>query len=234
MTLSRVTGRDYLAAYAAIRTRIAAIVPAHCDDPVPACPGWRVHDVVAHLTGLCEDWVDGHLEAYASDTWTADHVSRHAMLTCEELLDRWAEAMGPFAALADQDAETPPSRFAFGDAVIHEADIREAVDADRVPADAVLLGLHGTMARWEHEVLAPAGLLTLHLRTTEGPEWWLGTPDDPDALVVEAPVDEVFRALAGRRFEEQVRDWDWSADPEAVIEAGLPFPFRWRAASLDE
>src|SRR6516165_9046368 len=151
MTTSRVTGSNFLAAYDAVRTRIAAIVPAHCDEPVAACPGWRVHDVLAHLTGLCEDWVGRRLDGYASDTWTAGHVSRHATLTCGELLDCWADAMGPFAELDDNDTDAAPSRFAFGDAVIHEADIRDAIAADGVPADAVRLGLHGTMARWEHE-----------------------------------------------------------------------------------
>ena len=71
----------------------------------------------------------------------------------------------------------------------------------------------------------------MSVRTPEGPEWWLGTSDAPDALVVEVPVDELFRTLAGRRSAEQVRGWDWSGDPEPVIEAGLPFPFRWPPTS---
>jgi uncharacterized protein (TIGR03083 family) len=234
MTPARVTGAEYVAAYDAVRARVVAIVPTHCDAPVPACPGWRVHEVVAHLAGLCEDWVDRRLDGYASDEWTADHVSRHAHRTCDEILDRWADAATRFAALEDQGSELPPSRFAFGDAVVHEADLRGATAADRVPDDVVLLGLHGTTARWAHEVLAPAGLPTLHVLTPEGPEWWLGTTMDPEAVEVEAPLYEVFRALAGRRSRDQARGWKWSADPEPVIEAGLPFPFRWAATSLDD
>lgn len=90
------------------------------------------------------------------------------------------------------------------------------------------------MARWQQEVLAVAGLCSLHVRTPDGPDWWLGTPNDPDALVVEAPMYDVFRALGGRRSEAQVREWNWSADPEPVIEAGLPFPFRWAPSPLDD
>ena len=54
---------------------------------------------------------------------------------------------------------------------------------------------------------------TLHVRTPDGPEWWLGTANDPEALVVEAPLYDVFRALAGRRSKDQVREWSWSAEP---------------------
>jgi uncharacterized protein (TIGR03083 family) len=232
MTSARVSGAEYVRAYLAVRARIAAIVPAQCEASVPACPGWRVHEVVAHLAGLCEDWVDGRLDGYATEAWTADQVSRHAHRTCDEILDRWADAATRFAALDEQSSEVPPARFAFGDAVVHEADVRGVTAADRVPDDAVLLGLHGTMARWGREVLAPAELATLRIRTTEGPEWWLGTENDSEALVVEAPMYEVFRALAGRRSKDQARRWEWSGDPAPVIEAGLPFPFRWAPTAL--
>ena len=75
---------------------------------------------------------------------------------------------------------------------------------------------------------------TLHVRTPDGPEWWLGTANDPEALVVEAPPYDVFRALAGRRSKDQVREWSWSANPAPVIEAGLPYPFQWALAPLDD
>jgi hypothetical protein len=234
MTGPDVTPAGYLAAYAAVRERVAAIVPPHCDAPVAACPGWRVHDVVAHMAGLCEDWVAGRLDGYATDAWTADQVSRHAGRTCGEILDRWVDAMTGFAALDFAEIGLPGARLAFGDAVVHEADIRGATAIGRVPDDAVLLWLRVVLSRWEHEVLAPAGLTTLHVRTTEGPDWWLGTTDDPRALVLEAPLYDVFRALPGRRTEEQARGWEWSADPAPIIAAGLPFPFRWAATPLDD
>jgi uncharacterized protein (TIGR03083 family) len=234
MTSEQSTDQDYLEAYIAVRARLAPIVTAHCDTPVPACPGWRVHDVVAHLAGLCEDWVGRRLEGYATDAWTAHQVSRHRHQTCDEIVQQWGDALMSFARLERSDNAVPPARWAFGDAVVHEADVRGATACGRVPDDAVLLALRATMARWRHEVLATAGIGTLHVRTPEGTDWWLGTPNDTDALRVEAPLYEVFRALAGRRSEDQVGSWRWSTDCQPVIEAGLPFPFHWASGPLDD
>jgi hypothetical protein len=142
--------------------------------------------------------------------------------------------MVPFAHLDHLFLGSPPARWAFGDAVVHEADIRGALTAGRVPDDAVLLAMTGTMARWYGEVLRRAELRTLHVRPSDAPDWWLGTIDDPDAVIVEAPVYEIFRALAGRRSHHQVRAWAWSADPEPFIEAGLPYPFHWASEPLSD
>ena len=116
--------------------------------PVPSCPGWRVRDVVAHLAGLCEDWVDHHLGGYASDGWTSTQVSRFSQNSLDEILDRWRSAMTQFVALDDDPVMGAPARWAFGDAVSHEADIRGALHFGRVPDDAVLLALKPAISRW--------------------------------------------------------------------------------------
>ena len=125
----------------------------------------------------------------------------------------------------------PPARWAFGDAIIHEADLRSAVGAARVPHDAVLLALRGSIGRWRQH-LGAAEVTSLHLQTVDARDWWIGTPDDPRAVTVRIPAYEVFRALAGRRSETQVRAWEWSADPGPYLGAGLPYPFHWSAEDL--
>jgi hypothetical protein len=114
---------------------------------------------------------------------------------------------------------------------VHEADIRGALGQGRVPDDAVALALAGTMTRWHREILIASGVPALHVQSDDE-EWWLGESNDPNAVVVEAPVYEIFRALAGRRNRDQVRAWKWSSDSEPYIAAGLPFPFRWRLTAL--
>jgi Mycothiol maleylpyruvate isomerase N-terminal domain len=53
--------------YEAVHARVAALVlEGDPETPVPACPEWRVRDVIAHLVGLCEDWVDHRLDGYGS------------------------------------------------------------------------------------------------------------------------------------------------------------------------
>ena len=223
---------NYFEVYAALYQRLSSLVDAdHCHAPVPACPGWRVHDVIAHLAGLCEDWVNHRLDGYASPAWTANQVKRHAHRPCAKIFDVWAEAIRSFALLDETFLGRSPARWAFGDAVIHEADVRGTLAAGRVPDDAVLMGLKGTIARWR-ETLGKSGAPTLHLRATDARDWWLGVERDPNAVAVAAPMYEVFRALAGRRTADQVRDWGWSGDPEPFIKAGLPYPFSWASDPL--
>ena len=191
--------------------------------------------MIAHLTGLCEDWVNGRLDGYASEDWTANQVSRFAGRTYEDIVQIWADAIIRFSGVDGVLLGAPAARWAFGDAVVHEADVRGAIAAGRVPDDTVLFGLHDTMGRWHREILSRADVPSLHVRPPDArQDWWLGTAEDPTAVVVTVPIYEVFRALAGRRSADQVRKWEWSADPEPFIDAGLPYPFRWASAPLSD
>jgi len=213
--------------YAAVRARVAVIVlGGDAEMPVPACPGWRVRDVVAHLAGLCEDWVDHRLDGYASERWTDAQVSRSSGETLEQVLERWRRAAERFTRLEGDPVMGPPARWAFGDAITHEADIRGALRAGRVPSDAVLLSLKGSVARWR-ETLRDASAPTLLLQAPDARGWWLGVRDDPMAVVAEAPAYEFFRALSGRRSSSQVRMWKWSGGPDLFLDIGLPYPFHW-------
>jgi uncharacterized protein (TIGR03083 family) len=220
--------------YDAVRARVDELVRGtEGAAAVPTCPSWRVRDVVAHLTGLCDDWVAGRLDGYGSDAWTAAQVARFDGAPVGVVLDRWSDAAIAFATLDDDPTMGPPARWAFGDAVTHEADLRGALDAGRVPADVVALALKAAIARWR-QVLADAGAPTLLLRAPDLREWWLGEQGDAHAIVAEAEAYEVFRALAGRRSRAQVERWTWSRDPAPILDAGLPYPFRWSAQDIIE
>jgi uncharacterized protein (TIGR03083 family) len=231
---SRLIGQAYLVsdleAYLAVQRRLSGIVrPDNAMREVRFCPGWNVGDVVAHLTGLCEDWVDGRLDGYASEAWTASQVARYAGWDVAVVMRRWRELLTDFAALGPVEGFGEPARWALGDAVTHEADIRETVGAPELPAEAVDAALKGAIARWRM-TLAEAHAPTVLLRVVDGRDWWLGTHDDPDALVAGVMAYEVLRAAAGRRSRMDVRAWTWSGDPEPVLAAGLPYPFRWTDA----
>ena len=227
MTPEPAVASDYLDAYEQVRERLTLLTQAHDPDaPVPSCPAWRVRDVIAHLTGLCEDWVDRRLDGYASQRWTDAQVSRASGETLAWVLERWRRAAARFAQLEDDPVMGPPARWGFGDAIVHEADIRGAIQASRVPSDAVLLSLKGSVARWR-ETLREASAPTLLLRAPDARAWWLGVRDDPMAVVVEAPAYELFRALSGRRSPSQVRTWKWAGSPDPFLDIGLPYPFQW-------
>lgn len=220
-------------AYLSLVNRVGTIVenPELAETPVPGCPDWTVREVVAHLAGLAEDWIEGNLENYASDAWTQAQVLRFAGASIDEIVARWRRAADELVRLEDHPLMGPPSRFAFGDAVVHEADVRGALGLDGVPTEAVAHSLKGQIAMWRatlHRAHVPTLLLRTELR-----DWWLGTPEDAPRVEVEAPAYEVFRALAGRRSVDQIRAWNWSQDPEAYIAAGLPYPFSFAPASLE-
>lgn len=223
---------DHAEEYEAIRIRIDELVRGSDGaTPVPTCPAWSVRDVVAHLAGLCQDWVSNDLLGYASDGWTAKQVARFAGRGIDDILDAWRNASVAFAALPDDELMGPPARWSFGDAVSHEGDIRHALDAGRVPDDAVELSVKTAIARWRG-ALAEAAAPTLRLRCPGGRDWWLGVPDDPATVEVSAPRYDVFRALAGRRSAAQVAAWDWSADPTPFLAAGIGYPFAWAATDI--
>jgi uncharacterized protein (TIGR03083 family) len=221
-----------LQAYLAVRERVDVLVRhANVESSVPGCPDWRVRDVVAHLAGLCDDWVEGRLEGYGSDAWTATQVQRFSGATVEDILNCWSQSIERFRLLPDDPRMGRPARWAFGDAITHEADIRGALRSGRAPHEAVLLALKGAIARWRL-VLRDSGVPSLRVRAVDAREWWAGALDDVDTVSVETTAYELFRALAGRRSASQVRSWRWSTDPALYLSAGLPFPFAWASTDI--
>jgi hypothetical protein len=226
--LVRVELDDYLA----VRDRVTTLViGSDLEQQVPGSPAWSVRDVVAHLSGLCEDWVAHRLDGYASQAWTDAQVARFAGYPLGEILQRWDVTARAFAALPDDPVMGAPARWAFGDAVIHEADLRGTLGGGQVPHEAVALALKGAISRWR-QTLASTNTRTLLVRTPDLRDWWIGVPDDPEAVAVFTPAYELFRALAGRRTQDQVRLWDWDDDPSPYLAAGLPYPFSWATAEL--
>ena len=143
-------------AYIAVRERLIPLVcTSDPETPIPACPAWRVRDLVAHLAGLCEDWVQGSLDGYASEAWTAAQVERFRNCTVDEIIERWDHSAKRFVRLKDDPVMGPPSRWAFGDAIIHEADFRGATGTERVPHHAVVLALKGSIGRWRETLRLP-------------------------------------------------------------------------------
>jgi hypothetical protein len=181
---------------------------------------------------LCDDWINQRLDGYATTSWTADQVDRYAAYNVQDLLERWSQLAVDLALLDDHPTMGPPTRWAFGDAIIHEADLRGALAAGHAPHDAVLLSLEGTVHRWRETLNGTQPPTTLILRPTDAPEWTLGPLSHERPVTVSPTAYELFRALAGRRTKEQVRDWHWSRDPDAILSVGLPYPFHWAKTAI--
>jgi uncharacterized protein (TIGR03083 family) len=202
--------------------------------PVDACPGWTAADVVRHLAGLAEDWVAGNLDKYGSDPWAQAQVNRFRATPMAEVLEAWRVAANRFADIGPSPLGGTPGMWAFGDAVVHEADLRPALaPSTTVPADALALGLKAAIARWRSE-LSAAGVPPLDVIATDQRTWRIGDPDDSSAATVTTTGNELFRALFGRRSRSQVEAWDWSADPSVYLDVPLPSPFRWADKPVNE
>jgi uncharacterized protein (TIGR03083 family) len=93
---------------------------------VPACAGWRVRDVIAHLSGLATDIESGNLDGAATDEWTAAQVDARRDLSIDEVL-RESDDVGPKLASFLDDFPGRYGAQVVADVAVHEQDIRGAL-----------------------------------------------------------------------------------------------------------
>ena len=188
--------------YRKARLRIAALVDESvAARPVPATPQWSVHDVIAHLAGICEDAVSGNMHGVTTDPWTAAQVERGRGRSTAELFAVWDE----YAPLVEANLSSPTgsrSYTAVIDICTHEADVRQALGMGvEVPVDVLAWAaaiLRSTFAAG----VAEAGI---------------------DAVEVQASDFEWFRGRLGRRTVDEVCAYCWSADPAPYLEHWFVF-----------
>jgi hypothetical protein len=196
--------------YRAARERVTGLVLAHPDGdraPAPATPGWCVHDLVAHLTGVAEDLLEGRVpKTGPTPEWTSGHVQRGVGVPAAELLTTWA---GLSPAVEKLLAAKPVWPIGL-DVGAHEHDIRGALgntderDSDlvRVGASVLLRGLR---------VPRPLVVRTEHEEIRVGPE-------DGGPTLLTTTAFEAFRWRLGRRSRRQLAAMDWSGEPEPYLD----------------
>ena len=86
---------DVAALYAEGRGRVTALVEGLSDEdakaPVPTCPEWSVHDVLAHVTGVCADVLSGNIGGVASDSWTDAQAAARRDHSVQQIVAEWNE-----------------------------------------------------------------------------------------------------------------------------------------------
>ncbi len=204
---------DLGALYGAARQRITALVTADGVDAetvVPATPVWRLHDVVAHLSGVTADAMTGNMAGAPGEEWTAAQVARGRDRTLRELLAEWAK-FGPMLEGFLSSPDGVPAAAAVIDVHTHEADLRHALGLPMVvPADFLSWAVDRLRDGF-HDAVAKAGLPPVSLIASDT-EW--------------------FRARLGRRTVAEVSGYDWSLDPMPYLDAF--FVFGRAAESLGE
>jgi hypothetical protein len=220
--------------YGGVRHRIVESIIEQPDlliAQVPACPDWTGQQLLAHLVGLAVDLSSGNVEGYASEEWAAAQVARGVDQSASDLFATWDAAAADLAATPDV-AGVPAAALAFGDAIVHEADLVPA-RARRLDHDEdAVLGVKTGVSRWR-EVLAKEDVPSLQVVVSGHRDWWLRTRNARDAPTeLTVTQSELFRLLYGRRSAQQVAKLSWSTDPCLYLDVGLPYPFHWAAEDV--
>jgi uncharacterized protein (TIGR03083 family) len=201
-TSARTIGGHYHEARLRLDALLRPVGADAWERSVPACPGWRVHDVVAHLLGNIEDGAAGRITGMPSEALTAEQVERHRRDRPTDLLDQWAAA-SPFMEEAISVGGRWPAAI---DVLTHEHDVRGALE---MPG-----------ARDHESIKAVADLLSVGLSTPVPVAIHLrhGSTDHEATLTLRTTPYDLFRLRLGRRSRAQVCDLDWSDDPEPVVD----------------
>ncbi len=231
------TEPDLSALYQDTHARLAALV-AELDDTelttqVPACPGWSVQDVVAHLLAITQDSLAGRLTGIPSDDITAAQVARFRGHDIQDMLAAWEQTARPFGDRLAAARIWP----GVIDIAAHEQDIRGAIGRPGArDNDVIRLG-----AGWMLSFLDPPVPMRLLVEDAEfragpsraGPS--RAGPSEADsgradsgradsseaghgALTLKTSRFEAFRWRLGRRSRAQLAALDWSGDPTPVLD----------------
>ena len=196
--------------YGHARQRLCALVSGLEDPagvPVPACPGWSVHDVLAHLVGIVEDVLAGRLTGPPSDEETAAQVARRDGVTTALALQEWADMAPNLESLLSEVRVWP----GFLDVLAHEHDVRGAISAPgERDTEEMQAASEWLLSNWR-----PAVSVRVKIGEREhtlGPEG-----DEGDDLILTTTAFEAFRFRLGRRSAAQLRAMDWRGDPTPLI-----------------
>lgn len=223
----------YQQAQESIESLVRSATPEELDAIVPATPLWRTTDVVRHLAGVAAALVEGTLpedfnpiESWQSEQGTAagnaftdSHVSSRAERSLDEVLEEWREVTARMLPIL-RGEQKAPQPFPFielvpvNDIAVHLHDIRGAL---RRPGERdtplVALGFASYFAAFAMR-LARRDLPAVRVRY-DGKERVTG--EGEVAATWSGERFELFRALAGRRSNEQIAAMEWEGDPEPFI-----------------
>ncbi|HEU0171819.1 MAG TPA: maleylpyruvate isomerase family mycothiol-dependent enzyme [Acidimicrobiales bacterium] len=214
-------GEHYRATRERLTDLLAGAAEADWARPVPACPGWDVHDVVAHLVALVDDALTGRLTGPPSPQVTAEQVARLRDEAGAVMLARWAE-QAPLFEQAVTDRGIWPAAFDVG---AHEQDVRGALGRPGA-RDCALVR---TAARLLIEEFAGDATIVADLDD----EVARSHPGTGGEHHLRTTPFEVFRFRLGRRSRQQVAELDWTPVPDDAVLDSL-FIFGPATAALVE
>lgn len=230
---------DVAAAYGEVQDRLVRVVQDASDEqrarPVIACPGWSVAETFSHLVAtFCEATTGGARELADLDffgdleaTWarvasmSARQVHARADQGVDQLVHEWRDAFAVAGPMLRGERAFPAPTPAFAqallinDLVVHEGDLRAALDLPPAPdstASALALGNYAFLAAMR---VGSAGLPAVAL--DDGASITIVGGGAP-AATLRAPRHDLVRVLAARRSPDQIRALDWEGDPGPYVD----------------
>jgi uncharacterized protein (TIGR03083 family) len=176
---------------------------------VPGCPGWTVHDLIAHLVGLTDDALSGNMAGAPGPAWTAAQVDKRREVTGEAMLAEWDANAERFADAVTNLGLAPPVL----DILTHEQDLRGALGEPGGDPDDLSWAVDLLVSRLGDRLTA-AGVPALTVPTERGER--LAGSGTPGASV-RTTDRELFRLAFGRRSREQILGLEWTGDPEPYL-----------------
>jgi uncharacterized protein (TIGR03083 family) len=182
---------------------------------VPGTPQWTIEQLVAHLTGVAVDLIDGNVDGAATEPWTSRQLAERQGRPLSDVLAEWSRRSPELLSMLETPGQVDAAAF---DIVTHEHDLRGALGvAGASDASAVSAVTERVTARVGHLVRTnelPALCLVCH---DEGKNTWVCGSGDV-AVTGTAPTMEWFRALFGRRSAAQILTYAWEGDPAPYFE----------------
>jgi len=209
------TARHYQTAHHRLVELVEALTDEQLAAPVPATPGWSVHDVLAHLAAVPTDGMAGRITGIPDDEFTAGQIAERRERTAAELLDEWGPNVEPMCEGAKIDLVPPHLAV---DALTHEQDIRGALGMARVITSDELRFSTTLFSRGCSGEVKAAGLPALAIEASDT-DFTIVAGEGEPAVTVRAPEFEFFRAFAGRRSRGQVAAFEWDGDSARYLHA---------------
>jgi uncharacterized protein (TIGR03083 family) len=210
-------------AYRLIRERIDALVRGRdgiAELAVPACPGWTIRQVVAHLTGVAQDIVALNLERKGTGPWADAQVARLGGHSIDALLDLWEQALDSVSANLAFASDAGVCQLVF-DTLTHEHDIRGALrEPGSRAGDLAVKAALGFVTTMGDQFIRQADLSALRLSTPTIGSVQLGDPHTARGhLALNVSDFEALRAFGGRRSVGQLRALPWDGNPTNLMPA---------------
>jgi uncharacterized protein (TIGR03083 family) len=237
---------DLASAYAQTQASMTGLLtdatPETEKQTIPACPGWTVRDLIAHVSSIATALSNGDFPADLNPAafWDADMANRREEFidieldkrqasSLAELISEWNQATTDVVAMIRGDKPWPataaplPEWILVTDLSVHHHDLRGGLgtpgDRDSLATGLALRSyVEGMRFRTMIEN-SPTFVIRAGSR-----EWTIGQAE-PIATVSADPF-ELARAASGRRSMSQLRAYDWTGDPEPVLHMFYPYGVR--------